>query len=49
MIEIPADQLEIVATMPQQPKIGADIVPSGSLDHLPAKKGKKKKKKKILN
>ena len=44
MIEIPADQMEILAEVPLAPSIGADIDAPEQLGA--AAKGKKKKKKK---
>lgn len=54
MIEIPADQLQVVAEVPTPaapPQIGADIGIDTSANQglMGAKKGKKKKKKKKLS
>lgn len=51
-IEMPADQLDIMAVNPDgqvQPAIGADIVNPDPVAHPIQGKKKKKKKKKLLN
>jgi hypothetical protein len=49
MIEVPFDQMEVVAEMPQAPSIGADIDVPDKLNLAPKGKKKKKKKKKKLD